>query len=156
MISVNNVMGIIRRWKNSIISLRLRFLEIPHKKIWVSWRVPFHGLGVQKGTQTPCWLKDHDYYYYYYYMYRLHYWETCTLTCAERDFWAICHSQLVQVDRLVSYRLVFNHLRFGVEHRSFMYITAATDDNCFYGNVVHFLLTAYKPILLPGWTTSEA
>ena len=50
MISLNNVMGIIRRWKNSIISLRLRFLEIPHKKIgcpegfflriWVSKKHP--------------------------------------------------------------------------------------------------------------------
>ena len=36
MISLNNVMGIIRRWKNSIISLRFRFLEIPHEEIWVS------------------------------------------------------------------------------------------------------------------------
>ena len=50
-------MGIIRRWKNSIISLRLRFLEIPHKENWVSWGVHFKGLGVQKGTQTPCWLR---------------------------------------------------------------------------------------------------
>ena len=41
-------MGIIRRWKNSIISLRLRFLEIPHKNIWVSRGVLFKGLGVQK------------------------------------------------------------------------------------------------------------
>ena len=45
------------RWKNSIVSLRLRFLEIPHKKVWVSWGVLFKGLGVQKGTQTPCWLR---------------------------------------------------------------------------------------------------
>ena len=35
MISLNYVMEIIR-WKNSIISLRFRFLEIPHKEIWVS------------------------------------------------------------------------------------------------------------------------
>ena len=26
-------------------------------KNWVSWGVPFKGLGVQKGTQTPCWLR---------------------------------------------------------------------------------------------------
>ena len=57
MISLNNVMRIIRRWGNSIISLRLIFLEIPHKNIWVSWGVLFKGLGVQKGTQTPCWLR---------------------------------------------------------------------------------------------------
>ena len=50
-------MGFIRRWKSSIISLRLRFLEISHWKIWVSWGVLFKGLGVQKGTQTPCWLR---------------------------------------------------------------------------------------------------
>ena len=24
---------------------------------WVSWRVLFKGLGVQKGTKTPCWLR---------------------------------------------------------------------------------------------------
>ena len=57
MISLNNVMGFERRWKNSIVSLRLRFLEIPHKKIWVSWEVLVKGLGVQKGAQTPCWLR---------------------------------------------------------------------------------------------------
>ena len=57
MISLTNVMWIIRRWENSIISLRLRFLEIPHKENWVSWGVLFKGLGVQKGTQTPCWLR---------------------------------------------------------------------------------------------------
>ena len=33
--------------KNSIISLRLGFLEIPLKNIWVSWGVLFKGLGVQ-------------------------------------------------------------------------------------------------------------
>ena len=53
MISLNYVMGIIRRCKNSIIGLRLRFLEIPHLNIWVSWGVLFEGLGVQKGTQAP-------------------------------------------------------------------------------------------------------
>ena len=57
MISLNNVMGVIRRWKHSIISLRFRFFLIPLKEIWVSWRVLFKGLGVQKGTQTPCWLR---------------------------------------------------------------------------------------------------
>ena len=45
---INNVMGIIRRWKNSIISLRLRFLEIPHKKMGVL-RGSFWGFG------CPCW-----------------------------------------------------------------------------------------------------
>ena len=43
--------------KKYIICLRLGFLEIPHKNIWVSWGVLFKGLGVQKGTQTPCWLR---------------------------------------------------------------------------------------------------
>ena len=57
MISVNNVIGRRWRWQNSIISLRLRFLEIPLKNIWVSWGVLFKGLGVQKGTQTSCWLR---------------------------------------------------------------------------------------------------
>ena len=57
MISLNNVMRIIRRWKNSIISLRLRYLKIPHKIFWVSWGVLFKGLGVQKSTQMPCWLR---------------------------------------------------------------------------------------------------
>ena len=52
MISLNNDIITI-----TIISLRLRFLEIPHKDIWVSWGVLFKGLGVQKGTQTPCWLR---------------------------------------------------------------------------------------------------
>ena len=36
--------------KNSIINLRLSFLENPHKKFWVSWGVLFKSLGVQKGT----------------------------------------------------------------------------------------------------------
>ena len=31
--------------------------EIPHKNFWVSWGVLFEGLGVQKDTQTPCWLR---------------------------------------------------------------------------------------------------
>ena len=57
MISLINVMGIIGRWKTSIIRLRLRFLEISHKNIWVSWGVLFKGLSVQKGTQMPCWLR---------------------------------------------------------------------------------------------------
>ena len=51
MMSLDNVMGIIRRWKFSIISLGLRFLEIPHKNIWVSWGVPFKSLGAQNGSQ---------------------------------------------------------------------------------------------------------
>ena len=44
-------------WKNSILCLRLTSKEIPHKKNWVSWGVLFKGLGVQKETQTPCWLR---------------------------------------------------------------------------------------------------
>ena len=51
------VMGIIWWWKNSISCLRLTFKEIPHKNIWVSWGVLFKGMGVQKDTQTPCWLR---------------------------------------------------------------------------------------------------
>ena len=51
------VMGIIWRWENSIICLRWTFEEIPHKRIWVSGGVLFKGLGVQKDTQTPCWLR---------------------------------------------------------------------------------------------------
>ena len=57
MISLNNVMGIIRRWKYSIVSLRLWFLGNPHKIIWVSWGVLSKGLRAQKGPQTPCWLR---------------------------------------------------------------------------------------------------
>ena len=44
-------------------------------------------------------------------LYCLHYRETCAPTCAEHNFWAICRSQLVQVDWPVSYPLVFIHLR---------------------------------------------
>ena len=44
------------RWKNSIICLRLT-LEILHKIFWVSLGVLFKDLGVQKDTQTPCWLR---------------------------------------------------------------------------------------------------
>ena len=44
--------------------------------------------------------------------YRLHYRETSAPSCAEHNFWAICHSQLVRVDWLVSYPLVFIHLRY--------------------------------------------
>ena len=79
MISLNNVMGIIRRWKNSIISLRLGFLEILHKNIWVSWGVLFKGLGVQKGTQTPCWLRP---------------WLTTSLLPPERPVTALACEQL--------------------------------------------------------------
>ena len=57
MISLYNVIGIIWRWKNSIICLRLTFSEILHKNVWVSWEVLFKGLGVQKSTQMPCWLR---------------------------------------------------------------------------------------------------
>ena len=35
------------KMKNSIVSFRLRFLEIPHKEIWVSW------VGVHTGTTVP-------------------------------------------------------------------------------------------------------
>ena len=48
--------GNYREMKKLNHSLRLGFLEIPHKNIWVSLGVLFKGLGVQKGTQTPCWL----------------------------------------------------------------------------------------------------
>ena len=57
MISLNYVMGIVWRWKKSIICLRLTFYEILHEIFWVSWGVLFKGLGVQKDTQTPCWLR---------------------------------------------------------------------------------------------------
>ena len=33
-------------------------------------------------------------------LYPLHYRESWAATCAEQNFWAICHSQPVQVDRL--------------------------------------------------------
>ena len=56
MISLNNVMGIIRRWKNSI-KLEIEVFRNSTLKVWVSWGVLFKGLGVQKGTQTPCWLR---------------------------------------------------------------------------------------------------
>ena len=38
---------------------------------------------------------------------RLHYIATCAPTCAEHDFWPILLSQLFQIDRLVSYPLVY-------------------------------------------------
>ena len=41
------------------------------------------------------------------YIYR----ETCAPACSERDFWAVRCSQPFQVDRLVSYPLVFIHPR---------------------------------------------
>ena len=43
--------------KKLIICLRLTFEEIPYQKFWVSCGVLFKGLGVQKDTQTPCWLR---------------------------------------------------------------------------------------------------
>ena len=37
----------------------------------------------------------------------------CAATCVEHNFWAIhCSQPAVQVDRLVSYPLVFIHLRY--------------------------------------------
>ena len=50
-------MGIIWNWENLNICLRLTFIEILHKIFWVSWEMFFKGLGVQKDTQTPCWLR---------------------------------------------------------------------------------------------------
>ena len=44
--------------------------------------------------------------------YCLHYRETCAPTCAEHNFWPIRHSQPIQVDRMISYPLVFIYLRF--------------------------------------------
>ena len=41
-------------------------------------------------------------------------------TCAEQDFWAIRRSQPIQVDRLVSYPLVFIHIR--IWERNELYI----------------------------------
>ena len=49
--------AIIWQWDNLIICLRLTYKEIPHKEFWASWGVLFKGLGVQKDTQTPCWLR---------------------------------------------------------------------------------------------------
>ena len=49
MISLHNVMGNYKEMKNAIISLRLRFLGIPHKEIWVSRVVLFRGLSVRAG-----------------------------------------------------------------------------------------------------------
>ena len=37
--------------------MRLTFYEILHNFFWVSWGVLFKGLGVQKDTQAPCWLR---------------------------------------------------------------------------------------------------
>ena len=44
-------------------------------------------------------------------LYRLHYRQTCAPACTEHDLLVIRRSQVIQVDRLVSYPLVFIHLR---------------------------------------------
>ena len=46
--------------------------------------------------------------------YRLHYRESCASTCPEPNFWAIRRNLVVSVDRLVSYPLVFIHLRHNI------------------------------------------
>ena len=37
--------------------LEIEIFRNSSQKYWVSWGVLFKGLGVQKGTQTPCWLR---------------------------------------------------------------------------------------------------
>ena len=37
--------------------LEIDILRNFHNIFWVSWGVLFKGLGVQKDTQTPCWLR---------------------------------------------------------------------------------------------------
>ena len=37
--------------------LEIEIFRNSTQKIWVSWGVLFKGLVVQKGTQTPCWLR---------------------------------------------------------------------------------------------------
>ena len=44
-------------------------------------------------------------------LYHLHYRETCPPKCAAHNLWAISRSKPVQVDCMVSYPLVFIHLR---------------------------------------------
>ena len=48
MIFLCNVMGIISRWRYSIICFRLTFLEIPHKFFWGVLRGAFSGFGCPK------------------------------------------------------------------------------------------------------------
>ena len=38
-------------------TLEIEIFRNSTQNIWVSWGVLFKGLGVQKGTQTPCWLR---------------------------------------------------------------------------------------------------
>ena len=92
--------GNYRRWKISIISLILGFLEIPHKNIWVSWGVLFKGLGVQKGTQTPCWLRPWSRHNQ-----RLHAWLPPSFF--GMDAWMTCfHSQTMWVIDVLSLFLI--------------------------------------------------
>ena len=72
--------------------------------------------------------------------YRLHYRETCTRICAECNFWAIRDSQLVQVDQLDSYPLVFIHLRYNTTvHYSCMTLSLEFDPGIgtHHGSVSH-------------------
>ena len=50
--------------------------------------------------------------------YLLHYREIWPPTCAEHNLCAIRRSQLVQVNRLVSYPLLFTYLRFNLEQKT--------------------------------------
>ena len=43
-------------------------------------------------------------------LYCLHYWETCSPASTEHNCWALSRNQPVQVDRLISYPLVFIYL----------------------------------------------
>ena len=50
-------MGIIRRWKKFNYKLEIEIFRNSTQNILGVLRVLFKGLGVQKGTQTPCWLR---------------------------------------------------------------------------------------------------
>ena len=56
MISLYNGIGIIWRWKKFNYAWDWHFKKFLTKENWVSWGVLFKGSGVQKDTQTPCWL----------------------------------------------------------------------------------------------------
>ena len=58
--SIYNAMGIILSWKKIKDMLEINILKIPHKKITVSWRMIFEGLGahIMLARTMDCWLTN--------------------------------------------------------------------------------------------------
>ena len=57
MIFLNNVMGNCMEMKKFNYMLEIDIFRNSSQNNWVSWGFVFKGLGVQKDTQTPCWLR---------------------------------------------------------------------------------------------------